>query len=97
MARYGGAFLEASVGGPIRRVCGDKVAIEVDPVRSGKGARSTEKSVEALVFWCQEFWGSIYEARHECPPCVHCIFSELTADGDCTGRCGSCLSTFVGW
>lgn len=70
MARYGGAFLEASVGGPVKRVCNDKVAIEVDPVRSGKGARSTEKNVEALVYWCQEFWNSIYEARHECPPYV---------------------------
>ncbi|EPT04342.1 hypothetical protein FOMPIDRAFT_43939 [Fomitopsis schrenkii] len=77
MARYGGAFLEASVGGPIRRVCNDKIAIEVDPVRSGKGARSTEKNVEALVYWCQEFWSSIYEARHECPPEMRRLFEHI--------------------
>lgn len=67
MAWYGASFLEASVGSTIRRLCADKVAIEVDPVRSGKGAKSTEKSVELLVYWCQEFWTSIYDARTQCP------------------------------
>ncbi|KAH9937707.1 Rho GTPase activation protein [Fomitopsis serialis] len=77
MARYGGAFLEASVGTPVRRVCMDKVTIEVDPVRSGKGARSTEKSVEALVYWCQEFWNAIYEARHACPVEMRRLFEHI--------------------
>ncbi|TFY69240.1 hypothetical protein EVJ58_g517 [Rhodofomes roseus] len=77
MARYGSAFLEASVGAPVRRVCTDKIAIEVDPLRSGKGARSTEKNVEALVYWCQEFWNSIYEARHECPAEMRRLFEHV--------------------
>ena len=67
MSWYGMAFLEASVGAPIRRLCSDKVAIEVDPMRIGKTGRAVEKNVELLVYWCQEFWGSIYDARRQCP------------------------------
>lgn len=70
MSWYGASFLEASIGPTIRRLCAEKVAIEVDPARSGKGAKSTEKSVELLVHWCQELWTCIYDARRECPPYV---------------------------
>ncbi|PCH33643.1 Rho GTPase activation protein [Wolfiporia cocos MD-104 SS10] len=77
MSWYGAAFLEASVGLSIRRLCSDKVAIEVDPVRSGKGARSTEKSVELLVYWCQEFWTCIYEARKQCPLEMRRLFEHI--------------------
>ena len=62
------AFLEASVGPSIRRLCSEKVAIEVDPVRIGKGGRAIERNVELLVAWCQEFWERIYDARRQCPP-----------------------------
>ncbi|OBZ79003.1 Ras GTPase-activating protein gap-2 [Grifola frondosa] len=65
MSWYGTAFLEASVGHSIRRLCKEKVAIEVDPVRSGKGAKGLEKNVELLVYWCQEFWTHIYDARRQ--------------------------------
>lgn len=75
MAQYGGSFLEASVGPPLRRLCMDKIAIEVDPVRSGKSARNTEKNVEQLVYWCQEFWNCIYDARTQCPQYVLVAFS----------------------
>ena len=70
MSWYGMAFLEASVGASIRKLCSEKVAIEVDPVRIGKGGRAVEKNVELLVVWCQEFWDRIYDARRQCPPCV---------------------------
>jgi hypothetical protein len=67
MVWHGKAFLEASIGNVLRRLCHDKVAIEVDPVRSGKSVKEIEKGVELLVYWCQEFWQQIYSARFECP------------------------------
>ncbi|KAH9950344.1 Rho GTPase activation protein [Amylocystis lapponica] len=77
MAWYGTAFLEASVGSTIRRLCGEKIAIEVDPVRSSKGSKGVEKGVELLVYWCQEFWTGIYEARTECPPEMRRLFQHI--------------------
>ena len=70
MSWYGMAFLEASVGPSIRRLCSEKVAIEVDPVRIGKGGRAVEKNVELLVTWCTEFWDRIYDTRRQCPTWV---------------------------
>ena len=69
MSWYGSAFLEASLGPVIRRLCEDKVAIEVDPLRSSK-TKGLEKNLEILVYWCREVWAHIYEARRECPMCV---------------------------
>lgn len=68
---YGKSFLEASVGDTIRKLCSDNVAIEVDPVRNGKGAREVERNVELLVGWCQEMWNQIYAVRYECPQSVY--------------------------
>lgn len=67
MSWYGSAFLEASIGPVIRRLCEDKVSIEVDPLRSSKNMKGLEKNVESLVYWCQEFWTHIYDARTQCP------------------------------
>lgn len=67
MAFYGKAFLEASIGSVIRRLCNEKVAIEVDPVRSGKTGKEAEKSVDLLIYWCRVFWDQIYAVRGECP------------------------------
>ena len=68
MVAQGKAFLEASIGTVVRRLCTDKVAIEIDPARSHK--KNVEKQTELLVFWCQEFWNSIYNAQKQCPECV---------------------------
>jgi hypothetical protein len=65
---YGKAFLEASIGGVLRRLCAEKVAIEVDPMRSGKGTKDVERNLEQLIYWCGEFWKQIYAVRTECPP-----------------------------
>jgi hypothetical protein len=70
MSFYGKAFLEASVGAVLRRLCTEKIAIEVDPLRSGKGLKDVERNVEQLIFWCQEFWNQIYSVRTECPQFV---------------------------
>ncbi|KAI0756978.1 Rho GTPase activation protein [Daedaleopsis nitida] len=77
MSWYGMAFLEASVGPTIRRLCSEKVAIEVDPVRIGKGGRAVEKNVELLVTWCQEFWDRIYDARRQCPTELRRLFEHI--------------------
>ncbi|RPD82540.1 Rho GTPase activation protein [Lentinus tigrinus ALCF2SS1-7] len=77
MSWYGMAFLEASVGSSIRRLCAEKVAIEVDPVRIGKGGKAVEKNVELLVTWCQEFWDRIYDARRQCPPELRRLFEHI--------------------
>ncbi|EJF66706.1 Rho GTPase activation protein [Dichomitus squalens LYAD-421 SS1] len=77
MSWYGMAFLEASVGTSIRRLCSEKVAIEVDPVRIGKGGRAVEKNVELLVTWCHEFWDGIYDARRQCPPELRKLFEHI--------------------
>lgn len=68
MKWYGKAFLEASVGPVIRRLIAEKVAIEVDPMRTPKGAKEAEKGLDLLIYWCQEFWKQIYSVREECPP-----------------------------
>jgi len=68
---YGKKFLEASVGNIVRRVCSEKVELEVDPMRTpDKAPKDIERSVGILGFWCQEFWQSIYAARSECPKYV---------------------------
>ncbi|KAG6890402.1 hypothetical protein C0995_008756 [Termitomyces sp. Mi166 len=67
---YGKAFLQASVGGVIRKLCREKVAIEVDPARRSKGSRDIERNFDLLTAWCQEFLDQIYAVRTECPQCV---------------------------
>lgn len=67
MTWYGKAFLEASIGSVLRKLCQEKVAIEVDPVRSGKSPKDIERGVELLITWCRKFWDQIYSVRRECP------------------------------
>lgn len=67
MSWYGKSFLEASVGSVLRRLCAEKVSIEIDPVRRGRGQKDAEKNVEQLVYWCREFWNQIYSVRADCP------------------------------
>ncbi|KAG6898098.1 hypothetical protein C0992_005425 [Termitomyces sp. T32_za158] len=64
---YGKTFLEASVGGVIRKLCREKIAIEVDPARRNKGSKDIERNFELLTTWCQEFLDQIYAVRTECP------------------------------
>ncbi|KAJ7293577.1 GTPase activating protein [Mycena rebaudengoi] len=74
---YGKAFLEASIGGVLRRLCAEKVAIEVDPMRSGKGTKDVERNLEQLIYWCGEFWKQIYAVRTECPPEMRRLFETV--------------------
>ncbi|KAF4623907.1 hypothetical protein D9613_001809 [Agrocybe pediades] len=77
MTWYGKAFLEASIGTVLRRLCMEKVAIEVDPMRSGKGSKDVEKNVEVLLYWCHEFWNAIYAVRNECPHEMRMLFKTI--------------------
>ncbi|KAF5390273.1 hypothetical protein D9757_002936 [Collybiopsis confluens] len=80
---YGKQFLEASIGPVIRRLIAEKVAIEVDPMRTPKGAKDAEKNLEVLIYWCQEFWKQIYTVREECPlemRRLFCTIRELVED-----------------
>ncbi|KAK7064231.1 GTPase activating protein [Favolaschia claudopus] len=74
---YGKAFLEASIGSVLRKLCAEKVGIEVDPVRSGKGTKDVEKNLDLLIYWCQEFWNQIYSVRNECPPEMQRLFETV--------------------
>ncbi|KAJ6519819.1 GTPase activating protein [Mycena sanguinolenta] len=74
---YGKAFLEASIGSVLRRLCAEKVAIEVDPVRSGKGTKDVERNLDLLIYWCQEFWNQIYSVRAECPSEMRRLFETV--------------------
>ncbi|TDL28435.1 Rho GTPase activation protein [Rickenella mellea] len=77
MSSYGKAFLEASVGPVIRSLCKNKVAIEVDPLKSNKSIKDIEKNVEVLEYWCREFWKQIYSVRAECPHELRKIFQHI--------------------
>ena len=77
MAWYGKSFLESSVGGVIRRICIERISIEVDPSKAPKPTRDLERNVETLVYWCQEMWSSIYKARSECPPEMKTLFEHI--------------------
>lgn len=78
MSWYGKPFLEASIGNVLRRLCVEKVAIEVDPMRSGgKSAKDVERGVDQLIYWCQEFWNQIYSVRRECPNELRRLFETI--------------------
>ncbi|KAG2366526.1 hypothetical protein BDR07DRAFT_1395750 [Suillus spraguei] len=77
MAFYGKAFLESSIGSTIRRICSEKIAIEVDPVRSGKGAKEVERGVDQLIHWSQEVWNQIYAVRSQCPHELRRLFEHV--------------------
>ncbi|KAJ6575115.1 Rho GTPase activation protein [Mycena capillaripes] len=74
---YGKAFLEASIGSVLRRLCAEKVGIEVDPMRSGKGTKDVERNLDLLIYWCQEFWTQIYSVKAECPTEMRKLFETV--------------------
>ncbi|KAF9453816.1 Rho GTPase activation protein [Macrolepiota fuliginosa MF-IS2] len=83
---YGHAFLEASIGGVLRRLLAEKVAIEVDPLRSGKSARDVGRHVDLLTYWCKEFWEQIYSAREDCPRELCAILDRIRTLVEENGR-----------
>ncbi|KIY52724.1 Rho GTPase activation protein [Fistulina hepatica ATCC 64428] len=77
MKWYGRSFLEASLGQVIRRICTEKVVIEVDPALSGKGQREQDRNLDLLMVWCSDVWNQIYAARNKCPAEIRNLFSTI--------------------
>lgn len=77
MTWYGRPFLESSIGSVIRRICIERVSIEVDPLKTPKPNRDVEKNVDTLVHWCQELWEAIYRSRSQCPPEMRRLFEHI--------------------
>ena len=96
MAWYGKAFLEASLGASIRRLCLENVSIEVDPLRNAKGPKDVERNVDLLVYWCREIWEQIYSVRQKCPEYVWFI-CRSTSSYNGPVRCANCSSIFANW
>jgi hypothetical protein len=96
MAWYGKAFLEASVGTTIRRLCLENVSIEVDPLRNAKGPKDVERNIDLLVYWCREIWEQIYSVRQQCPKYVSFIRRCMLPYNEPV-RCANCSSIFACW
>ena len=74
MRFYGRSFLDASVGPVTRRMCNERVESRLNPSyqRDQERPRSSGRdgavdATKTLGYWCNEFWGQIYNARTECP------------------------------
>ncbi|GAA5923856.1 hypothetical protein JCM1841_001414 [Sporobolomyces salmonicolor] len=75
----GAEYLEASIGEPIRRICKEKVEIEIDPMRlkSGWKEKELQANIHALHEWTLTVWNSIYAAREKCPQDLRQIFGHI--------------------
>ncbi|GAA5888185.1 hypothetical protein JCM5296_000222 [Sporobolomyces johnsonii] len=75
----GAEYLEASIGEPIRRICKEKVEIEIDPMRlkSGWKEKELQANIHALHEWTLTVWNSIYDAREKCPQDLRQIFGHI--------------------
>lgn len=62
-------FLEAAIGGVVRRLCEGKVEIEIDPVKMKTGSKDKDLvgNIKELKDWCSEVWKEIYNSRERCP------------------------------
>lgn len=67
--RIGREYLDASIGDVVRKLCAEKVEIEIDPSRMKQGVKDRElqHNVHELHDWTVAMWNSIYDARERCP------------------------------
>lgn len=65
----GAEYLEASIGDVVRRICEDRVEIEIDPskVRPGVKEKETLRNMRELQEWTKKLWDAISRARGKCP------------------------------
>ncbi|BGP40339.1 hypothetical protein JCM10449v2_004300 [Rhodotorula kratochvilovae] len=75
----GAEYLDASIGETIRRICAEKVEIEIDPMKLKPGTRDKElqANVHLLHEWTLTLWNSIYDAREKCPHDLRQIFGHI--------------------
>lgn len=78
----GSEYLDASIGEAIRRICAEKVEIEIDPMKLKPGTKDKElqHNVQLLHDWTLTVWNSIYDAREKCPQCVASFLSSQSND-----------------
>ncbi|ORY89382.1 hypothetical protein BCR35DRAFT_300543 [Leucosporidium creatinivorum] len=77
--RVGREYLDASIGDIVRKLCAEKVEIEIDPSRMKPGTKDKElqHNVQDLHDWSLAMWNSIYDAREKCPDNVRQIFGHI--------------------
>jgi hypothetical protein len=65
----GSEFLEASIGEPVRRLCAERLEIEIDPsrVKGNTSDRAMLDQVSELQKWTGKVWNQIYASRQRCP------------------------------
>lgn len=95
MRWYGKAWLDESLGMVIQRIVAEKVHVETDMAhiekslrRDGSGghidasslAKELESNVKTLVYWCEQVWTSVVNARGQCPKCVasYAVYTLIT-------------------
>ncbi|GAA5869722.1 hypothetical protein JCM3774_003832 [Rhodotorula dairenensis] len=77
----GAEYLDASIGEVVRRICEDKVEIEIDPlkVRPSVKEKETLRNMRELQEWTKRLWDAISRARGKCPRDLRLIFSRIQA------------------
>ncbi|GAA5828917.1 hypothetical protein JCM11251_005917 [Rhodosporidiobolus azoricus] len=75
----GAEYLDASIGEPIRRICAERVEIEIDPMKMKPGYKEKElqANIHLLQEWALTVWNSIYDAREKCPHDLRQIFGHI--------------------
>lgn len=66
MRSVGSDYLDNTVGPVLRRLCEERIFIEIDPSRLDHRS-SLHENVRNLETWCDAVWSSIYNSRHSCP------------------------------
>ena len=66
MRLVGSDYLDSSVGQVLRRICEERVAIDIDPSRLDH-KHDLQDNILALEEWSEAVWTSIYNSRHSCP------------------------------
>jgi len=64
---WGRSYLELSIGPTVRRMCEERVSLEVERRGDGDKEKDLADNVTELVKWAQEMWDGIYNCRAECP------------------------------
>lgn len=62
----GSDFLESAIGRIVRKICDERVEIEIDPSKVADREKISE-NVRELQRWTSAVWEAIYNARHQCP------------------------------
>ncbi|KAH8928135.1 hypothetical protein BT69DRAFT_1329865 [Atractiella rhizophila] len=62
-------YVDKAVGGVVRKICAEKVVLEIDPSKC-KNEKEVKENVKELKKWSEACWRSIYDSRSACPAYV---------------------------